>query len=82
MLIAYTTGNYSRVHQAFCGFTLKELDGMEAQKTLPILKKAAEKLGTNRHENHWAPGPGNAGAAPEDLLRLIDLFPDGVLQMD
>ena len=41
MLIAYTTGNYSRVHQASCGFTLKELEGMEAQKETPILERGS-----------------------------------------
>ena len=78
----YVTSNYSRVHEAFCGFTLKELNGKGVEEARTVLEKAAKILGTDRHEDYWAATPGNAGAALEDLLKLMDIFPEGVLRMD
>ena len=68
------TYNYSPHFQHCFGEQgLQELHGMKVSDVMPRLKRGIEKIGTERDENYWAPTPGNAGAAIQDLLTLCAL---------
>jgi hypothetical protein len=56
------TYNYAR------HFKFKELNGLVAGDTIPLLSEAVARLGTERDMDYWQPTEGNAGAACELLL--------------
>lgn len=68
------TYNYSKCFNLVWGHSLDELNGKPIVEVIPKLKEAVDKLGTNHHDDYWAPTPGNAGKALADLLALCEAF--------
>ena len=56
--------------------------GTTGAESIPILKAAAGKLGSDVDEDYWAPTEGNARAAIMQLLALARMRPDGVWHGD
>lgn len=70
------TYNYAPHYYELWGHGLGGLSGKTVADTRPLVKQAAEALGTERSENYWEPSRGNAGAAMADLLVLMDVCDD------
>ncbi len=56
--------------------------GMTGADSIPVLKAAARKLGSDVDEDYWQPTEGNAKAAIMQLLALARMRPDGVWHGD
>lgn len=56
--------------------------GMTGAESIPVLKAAAGKLGSDVDEDYWKPTEGNAKAAIMQLLALARMRPDGVWHGD
>jgi len=68
------TYNYAPHFQhCFGGDGLPRLNGMKVSEVMPMLERGIKKIGAERDDNYWAPTPGNAGAAMQDLLTLCAL---------
>ena len=74
------TYNYSRIY-SLVGFFLRELDGKFAKDVISELEILVRLLGTNLHEDYWAPTPGNAGHALSILLKWAKANPDAVFEV-
>lgn len=66
------TYNYCRL------FDFAALDGRTGADTLPILRDAIGRLGTDTDGTYWAPTEGNAGHAASILCRWAEWRPDGI----
>ena len=69
------TYNYSQVY-SLVRFSLRDIGGKMAQEVILELKCVITALGTNRHNDYWAPTPGNAGYALSILLKWAKQHPD------
>lgn len=49
-------------------FAFRSLHGIQARRSIPMLKQAMERLGDTPDEDYWAHTPGNAGHACAVLL--------------
>lgn len=77
------TYNYSPLYWKVWGGGLKEtLDGKRAGDVIAALETGAEKLGTERYRDYWAPTDGNAGAALATLLNWARQYPDAVFRVN
>ncbi len=61
---------------------IREVYGMIAWSSVPVLKAAADKLTGERGADYWAATEGNAKAALLNMARLAEMFPDGVWDGD
>ena len=61
---------------------IRVLYGMTGADSIPLLKAAADKLGSDVDEDYWKPTEGNAKAAIMQLLALARMRPDGVWHGD
>lgn len=52
--------------------------GLTGAESIPVLKAAAEQLGTDEDQDYWKPTEGNARAALLDMITLAAMAPDGV----
>jgi len=57
------------------------LDGKKAADCISKLEAAIQELGTQRHQDYWAPTPGNAGYALSILLKWAKQYPDAVFRV-
>jgi len=71
------TYNYGQHYRDAADFSLKDLDGLIASDTIPVLEKLVEKLGTVTSHDYWEATPGNAGHAINILLGWAREHPDG-----
>lgn len=71
------TYNYSPHYSVAADFSLKDLDGLVASDTIPVLEKLVEVLGTVTSHDYWEATPGNAGHAINILLGWAREHPDG-----
>mgnify|MGYP001213338952 CR=1 FL=1 len=60
---------------------LRELNGMTAMDSIPILAEAVAALGTEQDEDYWKPTPGNAGHALNVMLGWAKQCPDAVWEI-
>ena len=73
------TYNYAKHFAEVIGeFGIRNLDGMKAIDTIPILKLGVQKLGTERDEDYWKTTPGNAGYALSVMLSWAQQCPNAV----
>lgn len=75
------TYNYSQVYKLL-DFHPSEFDGKRAGDCIPRLEEVVGKLGNHRHEDYWAPTPGNAGHAMDVILEWCKLNPDAIVKVD
>lgn len=75
------TYNYSGLYHSIWGHGLLEFDGMTVAEAKPLMITAIERLGAVRSDNYWEATWGNAGAALQDLMQLMDMFPQGKLRV-
>lgn len=61
---------------------IRWLYGKLACETVERLRAAVAALGTERHDDYWAPTPGNAGYALSILLMWAGLHPRAMWQGD
>lgn len=66
------TYNYSRL------FKFRELDGITALESIPILEEKVREFGTNRAEDYWEPTRGNVGYICNVLLGWAKEHPKGI----
>lgn len=57
---------------------IRWLYGKRAVETIPALERAVKTLGVHRHDDYWAPTPGNAGYALSILLAWAKKWPEAV----
>lgn len=55
-------------------------DKRSAADMIPVLEALVEKLGTNQHEDYWAPTPGNTGHALSIILKWCKQHPTATLE--
>ena len=76
------TYNYGGHYEKLWGHGIRKFDGMTIAEVRPYIIEAVEKLGTARSENYWSSTKGNAGAAMQDLLTIIDkCYPEDVIEI-
>ncbi len=61
---------------------IRAVYGMNARESVAMLKSAADALSGERDSNYWQASEGNAKAALLDMMRLAEMFPDGVWDGD
>lgn len=77
------TVNYSKLYRLIgWEHSLRELDGKRATDVTQKLRDAVEKLGTQQHDDYWAPTPGNAGYALSVLLYWAEQHPDATFEVE
>ncbi len=59
-------------------FDYRQLNGMKAEDSVPILQEAVDRLGTEQTNDYWAGTPGNAGYACNILLEWAKLHPSAI----
>jgi hypothetical protein len=73
------TYNYSQHFYRVMGEGgIRSIYGKTGAESLPILKAAADQLGSDVDPDYWAPTEGNAKRALLQLIALAELRPDGV----
>ena len=70
------TYNYTHHYRKVWGFSLDKFHDMTVRHAKILLKQAIDILGTERDPNYWAPTAGNAGAAAQSLLLIINSCDD------
>ncbi len=60
---------------------VKDIDGMKADDTIPILEEQVALLGTARDEDYWAATKGNVGYMCSILLAWAKQHPDAVWEV-
>ena len=76
------TYNYSKFYGMFWTHNLYGLDGLRIDKASELLVQAIEELGTEKDTNYWKATAGNAGAALQTLLNVIQACPrDSVVEV-
>ena len=53
--------------------SIRHFEGKTVEETRPELEAAVQDLGIREWKDYWAPTPGNAGKALQDLLVLMAL---------
>ena len=61
---------------------IRTIYGMTGAQSIPLLKKASEKLKDNITGNYWEPTEGNAKDALFGLIGLAEIRPDGIWNGD
>lgn len=72
------TYNYSPILTRVLKMPFRNLEGMRAGDTIPLLRVALMQLGTDVHENYWEPTEGNVARAVQGLIDLAEAAPDGI----
>ena len=74
-----TTFNYDKVYKPILGTGIGDyLSGKKVSDTKTTLSSLVNKLGTKTDADGWAPTPGNAGLAAQDLLDMSNKYPNAV----
>lgn len=77
------TYNYSRLFCSVLGEKgIRTIYGMTGAASLPVLREAAGKLGSDTDPDYWKPTEGNAKRALLQLAALAEMRPDGVWDGD
>lgn len=61
---------------------IRVIYGLTGEESIPILKEAIGKLGSDVHVNYWEPTEGNAKKALENLLYFAERLRDRVWDGD
>lgn len=73
------TYNYSRFYyEVFGEKGIRTIYGMTGAESIPVIKKAMDKLGDDVDPDYWKATQGNAKRALAGLLALAQLRPDGI----
>ena len=76
------TYNYSQFYyQIWPEGLIDKFNGMNSKDAIAYLLGAIKILGTKTTQDYWEATPGNAGKALQDLVKLIQLFPEGKLRI-
>lgn len=77
------TYNYGRFYyEVFGEKGIRTIYGMTGAESIPVIKKAMDKLGDDVDPDYWKPTQGNAKRALAGLLALAQLRPDGIWDGD
>ena len=73
------TYNYSNIYrQVFGEMGIRKIYGLTGAESIPIIKKAMEKLSDEVTDNYWDATEGNAKKALSGLLAFAQMRPDGI----
>ncbi len=61
---------------------IRTVYGMTGADSVALLKAGADKLGDDRSSDYWESTEGNAKQALVNMVRLADMFPNGVWEGD
>ena len=70
------TYNYSPHYRDVWGHNLYGIDGLSTADTQVLLQKAVEELGTEESSDYWRATRGNAGAALQAILDVMEICPE------
>lgn len=77
------TYNYANHFQKALGKKgIRRIYGMTGAESIPIIKRAAQKLKDNVDSDYWKPTEGNAKQTLLQLVALAQMRPDGVWDGD
>lgn len=77
------TYNYCRFYyEVFGEKGIRTIYGMTGAESIPVIKKAMDKLGDDVDPDYWKATQGNAKRALAGLLALAQLRPDGIWDGD
>lgn len=77
------TYNYSRFYyEVFGEKGIRTIYGMTGAESIPVIKKAMDKLGDDVDPDYWKATQGNAKRALAGLLALAQLRPDSIWDGD
>lgn len=77
------TYNYApRFYRVLGEQGIRAVYGMNARESIAVLKAAADKLSGSSDADYWESTEGNAKAALLNMVRLAEMFPDGVWEGD